>query len=131
MIEHGEMLTDEYRYRILKLLEGNPSASQRSIARELGISLGRVNFCLNALIERGLVKVNNFHESENKRAYLYLLTPRGLREKAQVTARFLQIKLGEYEALKHEIAQLQREALIPDLSSSADSGHNREEQSSK
>ena len=107
------MLTDEYRYRILKLLESDPHASQRRIAEELGISLGRVNFCLQALIEKGLIKVNNFRNNANKRAYLYLLTPRGIEEKAQVTTRFLKRKLDEYEALKREVEQLQREAERP------------------
>jgi EPS-associated MarR family transcriptional regulator len=104
------VLTDEYRYRILKLLEADPQASQRRIADELGISLGRVNYCLQALIEKGLVKVNNFRGSSNKRAYLYLLTPRGIEEKATVTARFLRVKLDEYEILKRELEELQREA---------------------
>lgn len=104
------MLTDEYRYRILKLLGADPQASQRRIADELGISLGRVNYCLQALIAKGLVKVNNFRGSSNKRAYLYLLTPRGIEEKATVTARFLRVKLGEYEILKRELEELQREA---------------------
>lgn len=104
------MLTDEYRYRILKLLEADPHASQRRIADELGISLGRVNYCLQALVQRGLVKVNNFRNSDNKRGYLYLLTPRGLEEKAVVTARFLRLKLDEYETLKRELDELQREA---------------------
>lgn len=104
------VLTDEYRYRILKLLEADPHASQRRIADELGISLGRVNYCLQALIEKGLVKVNNFRSSANKRAYLYLLTPRGIEEKARVTARFLRVKLDEYETLKRELEELQGEA---------------------
>ena len=109
------VLTDEYRYRILKLLEADPHASQRKIADELGISLGRVNFCLQALIERGLVKVNNFRSSSNKRAYLYLLTPRGIEEKARVTARFLRRKLDEYETLKRELEELQRDAARSNL----------------
>jgi EPS-associated MarR family transcriptional regulator len=104
------MLTDEYRYRILKLLEVDPRASQRRIADELGISLGRVNFCLQALIKKGLIKANNFRNSANKRAYLYLLTPRGMEEKARVTMRFLRVKLDEYETLKRELEELQREA---------------------
>jgi len=104
------MLTDEYRYRILKLLENNPAASQREIARELGVSLGRVNYCLQALVEKGLIKVNNFRQNESKRAYLYFLTPKGMQEKARVTIRFLKVKLDEYEHLKLEVAQLQREA---------------------
>jgi EPS-associated MarR family transcriptional regulator len=104
------VLTDETRYRILRLLEADPHASQRKIAGELGISVGRVNYCLQALIERGLVKAKNFRNSANKRAYLYLLTPRGIEDKAIVTARFLRIKLAEYEALKREVEELQQEA---------------------
>ena len=104
------MLTDETRYRILKLLEADPHASQRRISDELGISLGRVNYCVNALIRKGLVKANNFRNSENKRAYLYLLTPRGIEERTRVTARFLRVKLDEYEILKRELEELQREA---------------------
>jgi len=104
------VLTDETRYRILKLLEAEPHASQRRIAEDLGISLGRVNFCVQALIEKGLVKANNFRNNANKRAYLYLLTPRGIEEKAVVTARFLKRKLDEYESLKREVQELQQEA---------------------
>ena len=104
------MLTDEYRYRILKLLEADPHASQRKIADELGISLGRVNYCLQALIEKGLVKANNFRNNTNKSSYLYLLTPRGLDEKARVTLRFLKFKLDEYENVKAEVEELRREA---------------------
>jgi EPS-associated MarR family transcriptional regulator len=104
------MLTDEYRYRILKLLEADPQASQRKLADQLGVSLGRVNFCLKALIERGLIKANNFRNSSNKRAYFYLLTPSGMEEKARVTARFLRRKLEEYDALKRELEELQRDA---------------------
>lgn len=107
------MLTDEYRYRILKLLENNPTASQREIARELEVSLGRVNYCLQALVEKGLIKVNNFRQNESKRAYLYYLTPKGVQEKTKVTVRFLKAKLDEYESLKREVAQLQREAGNP------------------
>ena len=104
------VLTDEYRYRILKLLQADPHASQRRIADELGISLGRVNYCLQALMEKGLIKATNFRNSSNKRAYLYLLTPRGIEEKAIVTARFLRRKLDEYETLKRELEELQGEA---------------------
>jgi len=104
------MLNDETRYRILKVLQADPQASQRRIADELGISLGRVNYCLNALINKGLVKVNNFRNSANKRAYLYLLTPRGIEERARLTARFLRVKFDEYEILKRELEELEREA---------------------
>lgn len=103
------MLTDEYRYKILKKLEAEPDVSQRELARELGISLGKVNFCLNALIEKGLVKANNFRQSENKKGYIYLLTPSGVEEKAKITVQFLKYKLAEYEAIKAEIQQLQND----------------------
>jgi len=106
----ARLLTDEYRYRILKILENNPDASQRVIARELGVSLGRVNFCLKALVEKGLVKVNNFKNSASRRAYLYYLTPKGFDEKARVTVRFLKSKLTEHEAIKAQIEELRRDA---------------------
>jgi len=104
------VLTDEYRYRILKLLEADPHASQRRIADELGISLGRVNYCLQALIQKGLVKVNNFRNNANKQIYLYLLTPKGINEKTRVTLRFLKVKMAEYEALERELEVLRTEA---------------------
>lgn len=104
------MLSDEYRYKILKWLEANPETSQRELAGELGISLGRVNYCIQALVEKGLVKANNFRNSKNKKGYVYLLTPRGIQEKARITVQFLKIKLAEHEELKKEIKKLQQEA---------------------
>ncbi len=104
------MLTDEYRYKILKALEKNPEISQRDLARELGVSLGRANYCLKALIEIGLLKVSNFRNSKNKLAYMYLLTPSGVKEKSAITERFLKSKLQEYEALQAEIETLRAEA---------------------
>jgi len=103
-------LTDEDRYRLLKLLGANRRLNQRQVAQELGISLGKVNYCLRALVDKGWIKVANFKSSKRKAAYLYLLTPRGLEEKARVTVRFLQIKMREYEALKLEIEQISSEA---------------------
>jgi EPS-associated MarR family transcriptional regulator len=103
------MLTDEYRAKILKKLQEDPQISQRDLARELGISLGRTNFCLRALMEKGLIKANNFKNNRNKKAYMYLLTPQGMAEKARATARFLERKVAEHEALQREIAALQRE----------------------
>jgi EPS-associated MarR family transcriptional regulator len=106
----GLMLTDEYRFKLLQLLEANPQASQRELADALGISLGKVNYCVKALIERGLVKARNFTNSRNKRAYIYYLTPQGMREKARVTVRFFRQRMQEYEALQREIQTLRREA---------------------
>ena len=104
------MLTDEYRYKILKALEKNPEISQRDLARELGVSLGRTNYCLKALIDVGLLKASNFRNSKNKLAYMYLLTPSGVKEKSAITERFLKAKLQEYEALQAEIDMLRAEA---------------------
>lgn len=103
------MLTDEYRYKILKLVKNRPEISQRELAAELGVSLGKVNFCLKALIDVGLIKVDNFRNSKNKLAYAYLLTPKGMEEKAKVTLRFLKKKLQEYESLNNEIMALKEE----------------------
>jgi len=103
------MLTDEYRYKILKLIEANPSISQRELARQLDISLGKTNFCLRALIEKGLLKASNFKNSKKKSAYLYLLTPQGFEEKASVSMRFLKHKMREYEKLEAEIAQIRND----------------------
>lgn len=122
MTEHGlvnslsnhcgccRILTEEVRYRLLKLLEPNPRLSQRQVAQELGCSLGKVNFCLRSLVDKGLIKATNFKSSRNKTAYMYLLTPRGIEEKARVTVRFLQSKMREYEALRDEIQQIRDEA---------------------
>ena len=103
------MLSDEYRYKILKKLEADPRISQRDLARDLGISVGRANYCIQALIAKGLVKANNFKNNQNKKAYMYLLTPKGIAEKVQVTTHFLQIKMNEYEALQREIEALRNE----------------------
>ncbi len=100
---------DELKLRVMRVLEGNPTASQRQIAAELGVSLGGINFCLKALAEKGLIKIGNFARAERKLGYAYILTPAGVNEKAQLTTRFLKRKLNEYEALREEIALLQRE----------------------
>jgi len=103
------MLTDEYRYKVLKLLDEKPKITQRELAAELGISLGKANFCLRALIEVGLLKTNNFRNSKNKIAYMYLLTPRGFEEKSDIALRFLKSKMREYELLQAEINLLMSE----------------------
>ena len=100
------MHSDEAHYHILKLLEDRPQISQRELAAELGMSLGKTHYCLRALVERGLVKANNFRRSDNKAAYAYLLTPSGIQEKLHITRRFLQRKQAEYDALHAQIAEL-------------------------
>lgn len=104
------MPPDETHYRIFKLIEAQPDISQRQLAEALGVSLGKVNYCLKALIDKGQVKVRNFKSNPRKRAYAYLMTPRGIEEKTQLTTHFLKRKMAEYERLKHEIEQLRREA---------------------
>src|SRR5579864_23899 len=103
------MPNDETGLKLLRLLEANPKASQRDLATEFGFSLGKVNYCLRALVHKGWIKANRFRNSRNKLAYRYLLTPRGIEQKAALTARFLRIKMREYETLRAEIAQLRRE----------------------
>ena len=102
---------EDTHLRLLRLLEFKPELSQRDLARELGTSLGKTNYCLNALIDKGLVKVRNFRNSQNKLGYAYLLTPRGLESKAAITLQFLRRKMAEYEELKREIEVLQREVV--------------------
>jgi EPS-associated MarR family transcriptional regulator len=104
------MYTEEMGYKLMRLIEANPELSQRAVARELGVSLGKVNFCLKALVARGWLKATNFKNSNNKAAYMYLLTRRGIREKARLTVRFLSIKMGEYERLRVEIQEMRDEA---------------------
>jgi EPS-associated MarR family transcriptional regulator len=103
------MLSDEIRYKLMRVLQEKPDMSQRALAKELGISLGKVNFCLQALIKKGLVKAKNFSNSENKMAYMYLLTPRGVEQKASLAIRYLNAKKSEYESLRKEINLLQDE----------------------
>ena len=99
----------EIHFRLLRHLAENPQVSQRELAEYLGVSLGKTNYCLGALIEKGLVKSRNFKNNANKRAYLYLLTPKGVREKAQISVRFLQRKIEEHEVLRAEIEELRNE----------------------
>ena len=100
---------DELRLRVLRALEANPELSQRQLAAELGVSLGGVNYALKALVERGFVKADNFRKSGNKVAYLYVLTPQGVAEKASLATAFLGRKLEEYEVLRQEIESLRSE----------------------
>ena len=105
------MLDETTHYSLLKTLEENPGLSQRDLAKRLGISLGKVNYCLNALVEKGSLKINNFRNSENKLTYAYLLTPQGIESRARITVEFLQRKVLEYEKLRQEIEELRKEAI--------------------
>ena len=100
---------NDAHYRLLRLLESSPELTQRELAREMGVSLGKVNYCVNALIEKGWVKARNFKNSNNKLSYAYLLTPRGMEQKAAITVHFLRRKVAEYESLKEEITRLRQE----------------------
>ncbi len=105
-----KQLQEDTRFRVLGLLESEPNINQREMAKALGVSLGGVNYCLRALVAKGLVKMHNFQENENKLGYAYLLTPQGMAEKLALTANFLQRKQQEYAALRAEIEALQKAA---------------------
>jgi len=100
---------DETTYNLLKLIEEKPHLSQRAIAKHMGVSLGKVNYCLQSLIEQGHIKARNFYSSKNKSAYMYLLTPSGIEEKVRVTYRFLKYKIQEFEEVRQEIERLKSE----------------------
>lgn len=102
-------MQEEIHFKVLRLLEGKPDISQRELAMELGISLGKANYCLKALLDKGWIKARNFKNSKNKWAYAYLLTPQGIEQKARITARFLKRKMSEYEELQKEIELLKCE----------------------
>jgi EPS-associated MarR family transcriptional regulator len=105
------VLEQETYLRALRLLEAAPQLNQRALALELGMSLGKTNYCLKALVQRGWVTAERFHNSQRKLAYAYLLTPAGIAEKSVLAARFLKRKMDDYEALKSEIDRLQQEAV--------------------
>ena len=101
------------RLRVLKALQEKPDITQRELAARLGVSLGQVNYCMKALIDKGHVKVGNFAASGNKLGYVYLLTPSGVAEKARLTAAFIERKLSEYKALHAEIIALVEAGELP------------------
>jgi len=98
------------QFQILKSLERDSCPTQRQLSNDLGVSLGKTNYCLKSLIEKGFIKVNNFRNSNNKIQYSYLLTPKGIEEKAKLTLDFIRIKTQEYDTLKQEIESLKQEA---------------------
>ena len=109
MTSRGAKLHEDTNFRLMRILEVNPDLSQRQMGKLLGLSFGGINYCLNALVAKGLVKIENFSQNQNKFGYVYLLTPSGIAEKAAMTSSFLKRKMEEYEALKLEIALLKAE----------------------
>lgn len=112
MTSRRSKLQEDINFRVMRLLQENPDLTQRELAEKLGVSVGGLNFCLKALMEKGLVKMQNFTTSKNKFGYVYVLTPRGIAEKAKLTTSFLKRKMAEYDALKEEIETLKRESNV-------------------
>ena len=100
----------DIRLDLLRKLESSPEYTQRDLSREIGVSLGKVNYCIKKLTEKGLIKLTNFKQNPNKMGYAYLLTPKGIEEKSRLTLSFLKRKVNEYEILKKEINELQFES---------------------
>ncbi len=126
MASRQAKLQEDTYFRVMHLLQKNPDFTQRELAQHLGISVGGLNYCLKALMGKGLVKMKNFANSKNKFGYVYVLTPSGIAEKAAITRQFLQRKLHEYEALKEEIESLRTEVQsLPELRAreAAQAGH--------
>lgn len=106
------MIDIQNQISILKTLEKSPNISQRELALSIGTSLGKANYCLKSLIDKGLIKVKNFKNSNNKLQYRYILTTKGIREKSILTVKFLKCKIKEYDQLKTEIKMLEQEVKI-------------------
>ena len=103
------MNNKDIHFDLLHKLESNPEYTQRELSQEMGVSLGKVNYCMKKLVEKGLVKLSNFSRNPNKVGYIYLLTPAGIEEKTRLTFAFLKIKLEEYKMLKDEINKLKQD----------------------
>ena len=115
-------MPSELQFRVLRLLESNPHLSQRELSKSLAVSLGGINYCLNALVAKGSIKIQNFRNNKNKWVYAYLLTPQGLAEKTALTGSFLKRKMQEYQLLKEEVEALSKEVNSTKLES--DDDHN-------
>lgn len=109
MTTQRDKLREDVKFRILRLLQNNPEMTQRELGKEVGVSTGGIHYVLNALVEKGMLKLSNFTAAEDKRRYAYVLTPKGVAEKAELTRRFMIRKMAEYEALKAEIEEVQAE----------------------
>ncbi|MAG79416.1 MULTISPECIES: MarR family EPS-associated transcriptional regulator [unclassified Limnobacter] len=114
MTSRQAKLQEDTYYRVMRLLDENPDLTQRELAEKLGVSVGGLNYCLKALTEKGLVKMQNFANSKNKFGYMYVLTPSGIAEKTRLASAFLKRKMEEYEALKAEIAAVRSEVQSAD-----------------
>jgi EPS-associated MarR family transcriptional regulator len=112
MASRQSKLQEDTYFRVMKVLEEYPEVTQRELAVKLGLSLGGINYCLSALIEKGFVKARNFSKNNSKNKYAYLLTPKGIKEKSVLTYSFLQRKMQEYEDLKREIDGLKLEVRV-------------------
>ena len=112
MTNRQAKIQEDTSFRIMRILQENPDVTQRELAEKLGMSVGGLNYCLKALIDKGFVKMQNFQNSKNKFKYVYLLTPQGIAEKVALTSRFLKHRVEEYEALKVEIEALKSESGI-------------------
>ena len=113
MASRQAKLQEDTYFRVMRLLQENPDLTQRELAEKLGISVGGLNYCLKALMKKGLVKMKSFANSKNKFGYVYMLTPNGMAEKAAIAHQFLQRKMCEYDALKAEIELLRSEVEKP------------------
>ena len=109
MTSRQAQIQEDTYFRVMRILQENPDLTQRELAEKLGVSVGGLNYCLNALIDKGWVKMQNFQNSKNKFKYVYLLTPQGIAEKVALTSRFLERKMREYETLKAEIESLHQD----------------------
>lgn len=113
MTSRQAKIQEDTYFRVMRILQETPDVTQRELAEKLGVSVGGLNYCMKALMEKGLVKMKNFAESKNRFGYVYVLTPSGMAEKAAITHRFLQRKLDEYDALGAEIQRLRAEVERP------------------
>ena len=113
MTTRRQTANDDTLFWTLKVLQENPGVTQRTLAKEVGINVSTINFCLKALVEKGWIKMGNFSKNPDKLSYAYLLTPTGVAEKAVLTRRFLQRKMAEYEKLRGEIEALPHEECSP------------------
>ena len=109
MTSRQAQLQEDTYFRVMRILQENPDLTQRELAQKLGVSVGGLNYCLKALMDKGWVKMQNFQNSKNKFKYIYLLTPQGISERVALTSRFLDRKMQEYEALKAEIESLRQD----------------------